>query len=218
MLLLVGTLMAAGGILAFTEGSILGFLIVTLLCLIGAVLAKSSLLSILSALSLSATIGAMTAYSHASYYLIIQQPTLTIALFSLLGWGSYKLSQRVQSDYQQIGIMFARTCLFLVNFGFWVGSLWGDSLWKQRDTWAMRTGYIIPDGVFIIGWAVSLIGVGIWADRQQKRWVVNTLSVFGAIHFYTQYFEWLGARPLTLMIGGVLALGIALLLVRYNSR
>ena len=58
----------------------------------------------------------------------------------------------------------------------------------------------------------------VWADRQQKRWVVNTLSVFGAIHFYTQYFEWLGAQPLTLMIGGILALGIALLLVRYNAR
>lgn len=216
MLLLVGTLMTTGGIIAFTEGSITGFLIVTVLCLAGAILAKSGLLSALSVLALSSTIGAMTAYTHASYYLIIQQPTLTIVLFTVVGWVSYQLSKRVREDYQGIAVIFARTCLFLVNFGFWVGSLWGDSLWRERETWQLRSGYLISDDVFVIGWAIALVGVGIWAVKQQKRWVVNTLAVFGAIHFYTQFFERLGANPQSLMIAGLIALGIALFLFKYN--
>ncbi len=217
MLLLVGTLTTAGGIIALTEGSILGWLLVPALCLTGAIAAKSGLLSSLCALSLSSTVGAMTAYTHATYYLIIQQPTVTITLFSLVGWGSYELSKRVREAYKGIAVIFARTCLFLVNFGFWVGSLWGDSLWRERDSWDFRTGYVIPDSIFVVAWALALLGVGLWAVQRQKRWVVNTLAVFGAIHFYTQFFERLGAQPLSLMIAGMMALVIALGVVRYNQ-
>ena len=156
MLLLVGTLMSAGGIVAFTEGSVGGFLLITALLVVGTILAKSGLLSALSALSLSATIGAMTAYDHASYYLIIQQPSLTIALFAILGWLSYQLSKRVSEDYKGLGIIFARTCLFLVNFGFWIGSLWGDSLGQPRDVWGFGKDAIISDETFVIAWALAV--------------------------------------------------------------
>ena len=216
MLLLVGTLMSAGGIVAFTKGSVGGFLLITALLVVGTILAKSGLLSALSALSLSATIGAMTAYDHASYYLIIQQPSLTIALFAILGWLSYQLSKRVSEDYEGLGIIFARTCLFLVNFGFWIGSLWGDSLGQSRDVWGFGKDAIISDETFVIAWALALLGGVIWGIRQHRMWVVNTLTVFGAIHFYTQYFERLGAHPLTLMLGGIIALIIVLGLFRYN--
>jgi len=216
MLLLVGTLMSAGGIIAFTQGSVGGFLLITALLVVGTVLAKSGLLSALSALSLSATVGAMTAYDHASYYIIIQQPSLTIALFAILGWLSYQLSKRVSEDYEGLGIIFARTCLFLVNFGFWVGSLWGDSLGQPRDVWGFGKDAIISDETFVIAWALALIGGVIWGIRQHRMWVVNTLTVFGAIHFYTQYFERFGAHPLTLMLGGIIALIIVLGLFRYN--
>jgi hypothetical protein len=216
MLLLVGTLMSAGGIIVFTKGSVGGFLLITALLLVGTVLAKSGLLSALSALSLSATIGAMTAYDHASYYLIIQQPSLTIALFAILGWLSYQLSKRVSENYKGLGIIFARTCLFLVNFGFWIGSLWGDSLGQPRDVWGFGKDAIISDETFVIAWALALLGGVIWGIRQHRMWVVNTLTVFGAIHFYTQYFERLGAHPLTLMLGGIIALIIVLGLFRYN--
>lgn len=216
MLLLVGTLMSAGGIIAFTKGSVGGFLLITALLVVGTVFAKSGLLSALSALSLSATIGAMTAYDHASYYLIIQQPSLTIALFAILGWLSYQLSKRVSEDYEGLGIIFARTCLFLVNFGFWIGSLWGDSLGQPRDTWSFGKDAIISDETFVIAWALTLLGGVMWGIRQHRMWVVNTLTVFGAIHFYTQYFERLGAHPLTLMLGGIIALIIVLGLFRYN--
>ena len=202
ILILLGTLLTGGGVIIFTEGSVNGFLLITLLYLVGAILAKSKLLSMFSALALSTTIGALTAYDHASYYLIIQQPGLTIVLFTILAWTSYQLSKRVAATYEDIAIVFARTCLFLVNFGFWIGSLWGDG--------------DIDKLVFVIGWAAALIGVAIWAIKQQKRWVFNTVTVFGSIHFYTQYFEMLGANPGTLMLAGILALGIAVIMFQYN--
>ena len=49
-----------------------------------------------------------------------------------------------------------------------------------------------------------------------RRWVVNVAAVFGAIHFYTQWFERLGATPLSVLLGGLLMLGFALGLWAFN--
>jgi hypothetical protein len=117
--------------------------------------------------------------------LVIRQPTVTVCLFGVLAWAAYQLSKWLPLDYQRLAIIISRTSLFVVNLGFWIGSLWGDSLWNQRDIWNFRSGTIIPDWVFVIGWAVGLIATGFWATRSNKRWVVNLLAVFGAIHFYT---------------------------------
>ena len=119
-------------------------------------------------------------------------------------------------DLQPVAITFSRTSLFLVNLGFWVGSLWGDSLWNQGDEWNFGSGSVIPDWVFVIGWAVGLIATGVWAARSNRRWVVNLLAVFGAIHFYTQYFERLGASAGSILAAGLVAIGIAISIVRYN--
>jgi iron complex transport system permease protein len=218
ILLLVGSILAGGGIVILTEGGVDGFVAVTLLCLAGGILARSGLLIAMAALALSATVGASTGYDHAMYALVIRQPTVTVLLFGLLSWLTYRLSLRLTGDYQRLAIIFARTCLFLVNLGFWVGSLWGDSLWEGRDTWDFRSGTVVPDWVFVVGWAAGLIITGVWAVRVNRRWVVNLLAVFGAIHFYTQYFEWLGASPSTILGSGIAALGIAMAIVRYNAR
>ncbi|WP_036481444.1 hypothetical protein [Myxosarcina sp. GI1] len=216
ILLLVGAILASGGILALTEGSILGYLLTTILCLIGSVYAQSNLLVIIATLSLSATVGAMTGYMHAVYFLSVRQPTLTILLFSLLSWGSYQLSFRIPRKYQPLTITFSRTSIFLVNLGFWVGSLWGDSLWRLRTNWSFRSGEMIPDWIFVVSWALGILIVGIWAAKQGKRWVVNLLMVFGAIHFYTQYFERLGASPMSLLFAGFIALGIVIAVDKFN--
>ncbi|MEN9232057.1 MAG: hypothetical protein Q6L68_14225, partial [Thermostichus sp. DG02_5_bins_236] len=216
ILLLVGTLMVSGGILSITRGSVVGFLLVMVFSAVGGILTKRTLLVILATLALSATVGAMAMYGYASYFLVIRQPSITVILFSLLGWGAYLLSLRLSTDYSHLAIAVSRTSLFLVNFGFWVGSLWGDSLWLQEDSWSLDGSSLIPDWFFTWAWAITLVGMTIWAARQNRRWVVNALSVFGAIHFYTQYFETLGASPLTLLIAGIVALGIAVALSRYN--
>jgi hypothetical protein len=71
--------------------------------------------------------------------------------------------------------------------------------------------------VFVVGWTAGLVATGVWAVRNDKLWVVNLLAVFGAIHFYTQYFERLGASPGSVLIAGLVALGMALAIVRYNQ-
>ena len=62
ILVLVGSMTGAGGILAFTD-SVVGFVAVTVVCLAAGILAKSSLLAAMGALSLSASVGAMMAYA-----------------------------------------------------------------------------------------------------------------------------------------------------------
>ena len=43
------------------------------------------------------------------------------------------------------------------------------------------------------------------------------MATFGAIHFYTQWFERLDASPATVIAGGIIAVAIAFLLWRYNQ-
>lgn len=217
ILILVGSTTAAGGVLVLTDGGVVGFLVVTLLCLVGAVLVRSGLLMAMAALALAGTVGAATSYGHGTYELVVQRPTVTVILFGALSWGAYMLSLRVGSNYEGLALVFARTSLLLVNVGFWVGSLWGDSLWYPRKNWNLGSGEIVPDWVFALAWAIALIVTGVWAVRKNRRWVVNLLAVFGAIHFYTQYFERLGATPGSILLAGLMALGIAVAMVLYNK-
>lgn len=76
---------------------------------------------------------------------------------------------------------------------------------------------VIPYWVFGIGWALVLIAAGVWAMRVNRRWLVNIVAVFGAIHFYTQWFERLGANPLSVLLGGLAMLAIALALWQFNQ-
>ncbi len=216
ILLLVGALTVSGGILIYTDGRLAGFLAVTAICAVVGVVARSGMLVAMAVLGLSASLGAATNYQHASYELVIRQPALTVVGFTLLALATYRLALKLPPDTQRLAVIASRTSLVLVNFGFWVGSLWGDSLWLRPPSWSLGSGELIPDWGFALVWAVALIGTGIWAVRYNRRWVVNLVAVFGAFHFYTQYFERLGASPLTLVLGGVIALGFAVGLARYN--
>ena len=93
--------------------------------------------------------------------------------------------------------------VLLVNLGFWIGSLWGD-IWLE------------PAYFFSITWALAILGVGFWAWKANRVWLINVLGVFGSIHFYTQWFETLGAQPESLFLGGVIAVGIAILFKKFN--
>jgi hypothetical protein len=76
----------------------------------------------------------------------------------------------------------------------------------------------IPPSAFVIGWAVVLLGTGIWAVQENRRWVVNVVAVFAAIHFYTQWFERLGLEPMSVLGGGLIMLAIAIGLWIFNKR
>jgi len=222
--LVIGALMFCGGVVAFGEGSLASMLIVTAALGAIAVAARSSLLAALAVLAASACLGARTGYSHAMYSLAIFEPTLTIVLFSAVAYAAYRVSKQVAADYERIALSASRTAILLVNFGFWIGSLWGDPLFlltkmSGKTPVASRLdAIVIPHTVFSIGWAAVLIAAGLWAMRVNRRWLVNVAASFGAIHFYTQWFEKLGATPVSVLLGGVIMLAIALALWSFNKR
>lgn len=221
---LVGALTLAGGIIVLTDASIAAMLGIAAAFAVLGVITRSALLAILAVLALSSSIGARTGYAHASYFLGIEEPTVTVVLFSLLALVAYLVSLRVPHDHARVAIMTARACVFLVNFGFWIGSLWGDTvtasflggLSATDAGGAQAAALVISDRVFVIGWAVALAATGAWAVWADRRWVVTVCAVFGMIHFYTQWFEWFGPNPLSIFLGGVGMLTLALMLWRFN--
>lgn len=176
---------------------------------LGSLVAGSGFLATLCAFAILTFLGkAGMFYSHAAYSVAIQEPGLTVVAFSVLAWVAYLASRRLNPKQMRVTIIFSRACIFIVNLAFWVGSLWGDT----------RGSLNISDLAFTIGWAVALVGVGLWAASKDKRWVVNTAAIFGSIHFYTQWFERLGATPGSLLTAGLIALGIMYGFRSYNRR
>jgi iron complex transport system permease protein len=222
--LVIGALMFGGGVIAYRPDSLSAMLIVTGAFWLAAIVARSSLLMALAVLAASACLGARTGYSHAMYSMAIFEPTLTVVLFSALALIAYQASKRLPADYERLAITAARTSLLLVNFGFWIGSLWGDPLMLLRSMntsdapLAFMTKTVIPASVFGIVWAVVLLGAGIWAVQVNRRWLVNLVAVFAGIHFYTQWFERLGATPLSVLLGGLVMLAGAFALWMFNRR
>ncbi len=107
---------------------------------------------------------------------------MTIVLFSGLALAAFQFSKRLPADYERIALAAARTAIVLVNFGFWIGSLWGDPLFllsrmagKARAAPRLED-VVIPANVFSIAWAVVLIGAALWAMRANRRWLVNIVA------------------------------------------
>jgi iron complex transport system permease protein len=224
---IIGGLLLAGGVIGFAEADFAGLAFSALLFLALAVAIRSSFLMALVPLALAGALGSSTGYMHAVYMLTVNEPSITIAFFALLAGAAYLTSQHVGQAYQQLAIIFARVSLILLNFGFWIGSLWGDypgetwaqgegyRLWSDREAW--RAAHLhIPETAFIVGWAIVIVAVGAWAARTDRRWVVTTAAVFGAIEFYTQWFERLGAEPWAIIVAGLTIVGFAIALWRYN--
>jgi iron complex transport system permease protein len=226
ILVLVGALMLAGGIVTLGEGKLASLLIATAVLTAAGLAGRSSLLIGLAVLALAGCLGASTGYWHATYALSITEPTLTIVLFSALALGAYLAAPVAGAAYEGLALTASRVSLFLVNFGFWIGSLWGDPLLLLRLLVANDPSVatnparhvVLSPTVFIVGWAVALIGVAAWAVKANRRWVVNLAAVFGAIHFYTQWFERLGATPMSVLVGGVLVLAFAVLAWKLNRK
>src|SRR5829696_4357252 len=225
-LIIVGALTGAGGLLVLENGSLRAALVITAAFAATAVLTRSSLMAALSVVSLAGCLGARTGYVHAMYSLSIQEPTVTIVLFSALALALYLVSLRVRADYERIAIAAARMSVVLVNFGFSIGSLWGDNLRLVRavflndDTVRMvrRGGAMIPSAMFSIGWALALIAVGVWGVRSKRRWVVNVAAVFAGIHFYTQWFSILGPNAFSVLVGGIVMIAAAFALRSVNRQ
>jgi iron complex transport system permease protein len=107
----------------------------------------------------------------------------------------------------------ARVSWIILNFGFWVGSLWGDYIgehfkqysngeytpYDQMEAWR-ATAFHIPDYAFVIAWALASISTIIWL--KSHRFAVNASITFLAINAYTQFFERFYESAWALIFGG----------------
>lgn len=201
---LIGAVMAGIGVIITFHGALAAVLSMTAFLALAGILSESVMLVVLATLMLSTSVGAGAAYTHATYFVALDQPTLTIVLFGAITIGLYHLSKRLPCDYTKLANAAARTGVFLINLGFWIGSLWGDTIYSNTSVY-----FSMRPVAFAIVWAVALLATGIWAWSRGRRWVLNIVTAFAAIHFFTQWFEHLSASPGSVVIAGLIALGLA---------
>lgn len=200
IIMIIGALALVGSI-----GSLYGDMLwvriaLTLGLALAAVLTMSGLLAALAVLAFAATITIDVEQWMPTHYLAV-----AIVALSALVLGLYLLSLRLPSAYERLAIVAMRTAILLVNGAFLIGSVAGDEL----------LGW--PATVFAVVWALALLAFGIWAMFANRRWVVNVVAIFAAIHFFTQWFIVLGAEPLSILGGGLLLIAFGLGLARFNS-
>jgi iron complex transport system permease protein len=165
-----------------------------------AVLARSGLLAALAVIAFAVTITFDPEIWPPNHFVAV-----VIVALSALVLALYLLSLRLPGDYERLAIIAMRVAILMVNVAFFVGSLFGDE----------RLG--LSGMAFSVAWALALLAFGGWAVFANRRWVVNSVAVFGAIHFFTQWFMVLGAQPLSILGGGVLLIVFGLALARFNN-
>ena len=180
-------------------------ILTTFILMVASAFLMSNILATLSILSTAQLIGAGTSYFTGSYSIWVSSPVVTIGLFCALAFLLYYLSSSILSRYENILITGSRTSVLVANLGFWVGSIWGGVDLE-----------VSPELISLV-WALALIGFAVWGWRANRRWVVTVSSIFGAIHFYTQWFATLEMEPASVVIGGVIAIGIGIGIKRLDS-
>jgi len=200
IVMVIGALALFGGIAALFGESVWVKLALAVGLAGAAAAALSGLLASLAVFMFAAAIMTGTDFWQPTNY-------LTIAILSLCGLvlALYLVSLRLPHAYERLAIIAMRTAILMVNVVFLVGSLFGDSFFGWSG-W-----------VFTIGWAAALVAFGTWAIFANRRWVVNTVAVFAAIHFFTQWFAYLGAQPFSILGGGILLIAFGLGLARFNN-
>ncbi|MGE3318039.1 MAG: hypothetical protein AB7I18_01975 [Candidatus Berkiella sp.] len=204
--ILVGAVILGGGIILADKGNLRSFAAIVIVYGIAGVYARSGTLIALAVFALGPTLGAASGYSHVT----VQEPLLTVVVFSVLGMGLFWVSQSLA--YSHLAIIASRTCALMVNIGFWMGAVWGDKLNEQS-----QHPIVISDVIFSVMWAVVLFGAAIWAWRENRPWLLDIVAVFGVIHFYTQWYVHFGATIETLSSALTTAL-LFPLLIRYIHR
>lgn len=202
IMMVIGALAFTGGVSAYAGGNLYVNIVLTLLTAGAAILARSGLLAAVAVIAVATTIG--TIYS--GWNLEGGATVITMVALSALAFVLYQASLRLPAVYENLAIVGARTAVFMVNVAFAFGSIFGDT----------STG--IPAQVFALVWAVLLVVVGIWAMRAGRRWTVNIVAVFGAIHFLCQWFIFFGPNPGTILGAGVLLILFGFGLKALNDR
>jgi iron complex transport system permease protein len=187
--------------------------LLTLITLASALWFRSRFMIAFVPLGLAAMIGSGTAYWHASYALFVSESLITVLLFGALSLLLFAAAPALQAVRAGQAVIAARVSWIMMNFGFWVGSLWGDHVgdhfaemwsatgktWEEMEAWR-QTALYIPDWVFVAAWAAASIAT-IYALKN-NRFAVNAAITFLAINAYTQFFERFADSAFVLVLGG----------------
>jgi energy-converting hydrogenase Eha subunit C len=254
--LFVGALTFGLGIIDKSDGSAMSFLAVAIVWGGAGILARSATLTSLSVFALASCVGRRPNYLDVSYLLGLQEPLGTVFLFTPFTILMFWLGKRLPLQHRGLARAAGVSGLFLVNLGFWVGSQWGGDLpigteffktlffmLKMKLTIGSRGVFVSP-WLFAIAWTIALAVTGYWAYRHKCRRLFALVATFGALNFYTQWFqyllifiearrrimlgrspevtlhwsEFLEAPPLIFLIGGLLGIAYALAFRSLNSR
>ncbi|MFD0916112.1 hypothetical protein ACFQ14_06805 [Pseudahrensia aquimaris] len=196
---------------------------------------RSRFLAALVPIGIGTMIGSGGAYWHASYGIFVREAAVTIALFVPIAAALWALAMKVRHpDWKPMATVAARMAFIIANFGFWVGSLWGDhvgeyfmvpnrraegmgySEWLDLRNAFKEQALYIPDAVFAVGWAVFAVAAIALGRKIGNRFLELAGVVFLAINAFTQYFEFFKDEPWALIFGGIALVGIALALVRWQ--
>ncbi|RYE10408.1 MAG: hypothetical protein EOP22_05050 [Hyphomicrobiales bacterium] len=206
----IGALGIVGGVSYLSDGNFYVNLALAAGLAVAAFAAPSALLGALAVLQFSLALGAGTAYWHGGYFTWVEDPALTILALAVLAVALTAIAAQLAAAFERVAVIMARTAVLIINLAFLVGSLFGDQLPAWNAT--------IEPWLFSVVWALLLLGVGFWGVRSNRRWVVNAAAIFGAIHFYTQWFEYLGPNPFAILVGGLLLIGFGFALRWLNTR
>jgi hypothetical protein len=201
--------------------------IMTAIVLAAAIALRSRFLAALVPLGLASLLGSSSEYWHASYAIIVTEATITVVAFAAIAGLLLLASLRLPQVWSAMATVAARVSLLLMNFGFWVGSLWGDHIGdhfaSRGDAWGSdweaaeafrQTAIFIPDWVFVAGWAAVCVAAIVFLHRY--RFTVNASITFLAINAYTQFFEWFGGSAFIMLTGGVTLLAFAFGLYHFD--
>jgi iron complex transport system permease protein len=200
IVMVAGALALGGAIIGLFGESLWVKLLLSAGLAAAAVASLSGLLASLSVIMLAAAIMTGSEMLDPTNYLAV-----AIVILSALVLALYIVSLRLEPLHERLAIIAMRTGILMINVAFLVGSLFGDSMLR------------LPGLAFTVVWALALLGLGIWAVFADRRWVVNSVGVFGAVHFFTQWFLALGAQPFSILVGGLLLIGFGLALARFNQ-
>ncbi len=171
----------------------------------------------LSIVPLATALSSRALYQHATYGVAIYEPTLTILQMTVVAALAFLVSAHYPERVARHARILGHLAIIWINMAFWIGSLWGDDvgshLWHPHKPFL-----VIGDGVFSVVWAAVILALGAWGAMTSRRAVLNIAVTFGAIHFYTQYFEHLQATPAAFVFAGVIAILGGWALWTYNRR
>lgn len=207
---------------AFTVNAVVAVILLAI-----ALLLRSRFLAALVPLAIAALVGSSTAYWHASYAIIIREPAVTVFVFAVLSGVFFLAASRLKGLWANMASDAGKVSWLVLNFAFWVGSLWGDEFGDHFLTAELPLGpdgapvqaanslFVIPDLVFILGWAA--LSVASIVALHRNRFAVNASITFLAINAYTQFFEWFGESAIVLITGGVTLLAFAFGLYHFDK-